>query len=92
MIIVCGRFLAHAGRRQELLDLSRLAVVAARNTEGCIDFAVSPDLIDADRVNILERWTSAEALRAFREDGPGEDISGLVRQFDIEEFEVSARR
>lgn len=90
MIIVCGKLKAHPGRRQELLDLSHLAVVAARNTEGCIDFAVSPDLIDADRVNILERWASAEALRSFREDGPGEDISGLVRQFDIEEYEVSA--
>lgn len=92
MIIVCGNLRAWPGRRQELLDLSHLAVVAARNTEGCIDFAVSPDLVDPDRVNILERWTTAAALQAFREDGPGEDISALVQQFDIEEYEVGAPR
>ena len=92
MIIVCGKLQAHPGRRQELLDLSHLAVVAARNTPGCIDFAVSPDLVDPDRVNILEQWATAESLRAFREDGPGEDISGLVRQFDIEEYEVHVPR
>ena len=92
MIIVCGKLQAHPGRRQELLDLSHLAIVAARNTPGCMDFAVSPDLVDADRVNIIERWATAESLRAFREDGPGEDISGLVRQFDIQEYEVGAPR
>jgi quinol monooxygenase YgiN len=90
MIIVCGKLQAHPGRREDLLELSKLAVVAARNTEGCIDFAVCPDLIDPDRVNIFEQWTNAEALRAFREDGPGEDISGLVRQFDIKKYDVGA--
>lgn len=92
MIIVCGSLQAHPGRREDLLELSKLAVVAARNTQGCVDFAVSPDLIDPDRVNIFEQWTNAEALRAFREDGPGEDISGLVRQFDIKEYDVGAPR
>ena len=90
MIIVCGKLQAHPGRREDLLELSKLAVVAARNTEGCIDFAVSPDLIDLDRVDIFEQWTNDDALRAFREDGPGEDISGLVLQFDIKEYEVGA--
>lgn len=89
MIIVCGKLQAHPGRRQELLDLSHPAVVAARSTEGCIDFAVSPDLVEPDRVNILEQWATREALRAFREGGPGEDISSLVRRFDINEYEVA---
>lgn len=92
MIIVCGRLLVRSGKRQELLDLSRLAVEAARGAKGCIDFAVSPDLLDPDRVNVFEQWTDAEALDRFRSGGPGEDISSLVRQFDVTEYEVRAAR
>jgi quinol monooxygenase YgiN len=88
MIIVCGKLQAYPGRREELLDLSKLAVLAARNTQGCVDFAVSPDLLDPDRVNVFEHWTDAAALEAFRSDGPGEDISGVVQQFDVKEYEV----
>lgn len=92
MIIVCGKLQAFPGRRGDLLELSKLAVLAARNTEGCIDFAVGPDLLDPDRVNVFEQWKDADALQAFREDGPGEDISGLVQEFDVREYEVDAPR
>jgi quinol monooxygenase YgiN len=92
MIIVCGSLQAHPGRREDLLELSKFAVVAARNTQGCVDFAVSPDLIDPDRVNIFEQWTNADALRAFREDGPGEDTSGLIQAFDVREYEAGVLR
>lgn len=92
MIIVCGHLRAMPGRRQRLLELSASAVAQARTTPGCFDYAVSADLLDPDRVNVFERWETAAALTAFRNDGPGEDMSALIESFAVDEFLVPSNR
>ncbi len=89
MIIVFGSLTLAPGQRDAFLRGSRIAVEAARQTDGCLDLAVSPDLLDPDRVNVLEAWESADALERFRGDGPGEDLSDLIRSYDISQREIS---
>jgi quinol monooxygenase YgiN len=45
-------------------------VEEARRAIGCLDVAISADLLDPGRVNIFERWESQTALEAFRRGVP----------------------
>lgn len=41
-------------------------VEQGRRAAGCLDIAISADLIDPGRINIFERWESQEAVETFR--------------------------
>src|SRR5690242_8582641 len=73
MVIVAGYLVVDPDERDAYLESCRGVVEVARRTEGCLDFAVSADLVDPGRVNILERWESRDAVDAFRGDGPSGD-------------------
>jgi len=90
MIIVTGHLVVAPEERDRVVELSREAVVAARATTGCIDFAVSTDSAEPDRVNISERWTDREALDRFRGSGPEGEVGGLIRSFAVDEYEVTS--
>jgi quinol monooxygenase YgiN len=70
-IIVSGTLHVEPDRREAYLA-ARLPIVAhARQAPGCVDFALSADLLDAGRINVYERWRSRDDLRAYRAgDGP----------------------
>ena len=78
MIIVSGRIYVRPGARENFLTRSAAAVVQARRTNGGLDFVVSADPVESDRVNVYEEWESEEALLRFRGDGPGEDLSSSI--------------
>ncbi|WP_417309405.1 putative quinol monooxygenase [Devosia sp.] len=88
MIVVCGHLQIHPGQRDAFLAASRPAVVAARENAACSDFAVSDDLVAPDRVNIFELWDDRAALDAFRDAGPGEDLSAMIAAYHIRELEA----
>ncbi len=90
MIIVAGRLAIVRGSRDEFVRESLPAVEAARATPGCLDFVVAADPLDEDRVNIYEEWTSREALRSFRQDGPGAELAVLIESAQVSEHEVNA--
>lgn len=89
MIIVCGSLRLHLGQRDSFIARSLPSVRAARAAQGCLDFSVSPDPLDPDRANVLERWESHADLQAFRGSGPDDDLSALIRSYDIQELSVS---
>lgn len=86
--IVEGRLRAKPGLRDAFIEKSLDAVLQARDNSSCLDFSVSPDPIDPDRVNIFEKWESRKALENFRESGPENDIFSLVEDFDVHEHEI----
>ena len=45
-------------------------VEKARQADGCLDFAITADLLDPGRVNLFERWEKQAAVEAFRGSGP----------------------
>ncbi|NNE96064.1 MAG: antibiotic biosynthesis monooxygenase [Acidimicrobiales bacterium] len=73
MIIVSGFLKVDPDQRTSYLEGCRHVVRAARATKGCVDFHISADLIEADRINIFEQWESTEAVETFRGSGPTDD-------------------
>ena len=88
-IIVAGKIMIKASSRDAFMERSFKSVKKARESEGCMDFSVSPDLIDSNRVNVFEKWETRQFLEDFREEGPEDDIFSLVESFYINEYEVS---
>jgi quinol monooxygenase YgiN len=90
MIIVAGYLRVAARDREAYLAHSREAVALARSAAGCHDFVVAADPLDPERINIYERWSNREALRAFRGDGPGDELNSLILNAEIDECDIPA--
>jgi heme-degrading monooxygenase HmoA len=88
MLIIAGHLIVAASDRDSYVADCAAAVVAARGAEGCLDFAVSADAVDPQRVNVFERWRTRESLAAFRGDGPEGDIASRILEINVEEYEV----
>lgn len=91
MIIVSGHLRLVPGTREAYLDGCREVVRAARGAPGCLDFALSPDLVEPDRVVVLEVWTDPDSLAAFRGDGIGDDQAGSIVSVAVSEHDASPR-
>ena len=78
------------GRRDDFLSRCTDTVVAARSAPGCIDFALSADLLEPDRVNVFECWRDVESLDRFRETGPGDELVELIVYGDTWQHEVAS--
>jgi quinol monooxygenase YgiN len=88
-VIVAGKLQLKPGKRDEFIQKSLEAVVQARQLDACVDFSVSADPIDDNRVNVLEKWTSRSHLEEFRHSGPDNDSFTLVESFDVTEHEIN---
>jgi quinol monooxygenase YgiN len=88
MIIVAGHLRVAPSDREKLLGLSRQAVMLARANAKCLDYVVGPDLIEADRVNIFERWASRAALEEFRASGPDDGMDSIIQSYSVDEYVV----
>ena len=66
MIIVAGSLIVDPPERDAYLDGCVAVVEAARRAPGCLDFALSPDLLDAARINVFERWETTGRLWSVR--------------------------
>ena len=70
MVIVAGYVAVEPQQRESYLAGCVSVVERARGAAGCLDFAITADLIDPGRVNIFERWESQAAVEAFRRSAP----------------------
>jgi quinol monooxygenase YgiN len=78
MIIVSGSIYVDPARRDEFVARSLESVALARVAPGCLDFVVAADPLQADRVNVYERWQSEAELEAFRGSGPDDDLGSMI--------------
>ena len=92
MVIVSGFLNAKPEDRAAYLATCIPVVEQARVAEGCLDFALSADLVDQSRINVFERWEIQDAVDAFRGAGVGEDQSSMILAADVREFDVTAER
>ena len=92
MVIVSGHLIVAAEDREPYLATCVTVVDAARRTPGCLDFALSADLVDPGRINILERWESQAAVEAFRGDGVDEEQGAAILAASVAEYDVAAVR
>jgi len=89
MIIVAGSVIVDPGQRAAYLDGCVAVVEAARRAPGCLDFALSPDLLDGARINVFERWEREDDLRRFRGSGPDDAQLEALRDIRVAEYTVS---
>jgi heme-degrading monooxygenase HmoA len=87
MVIVSGHLIV--ADREGYLATCREVVEQARSAPGCLDFAISADLVDPARVNLLERWESRATVEAFRGDGVGEEQAATIVSAAVAEYDVA---
>ncbi len=91
IVIVAGQLVVAPEQRSAYLAGCVEVVRAARSAEGCLDFAISEDLLDTSRINVFERWASQAAVEAFRGSGPSEGQKAVILSASIAQWEVVAQ-
>ncbi len=89
MVIVAGHLLVDPAQRGAYLETCRAVVEQARATPGCLDFALSADLVDDRRINIVERWQTQAAVEAFRGSGVDDEQGDVIRSASVAEYDVA---
>jgi quinol monooxygenase YgiN len=67
-------------------------VEQARRAPGCLDFAITADLVDPGRIVILERWETQAAVEAFRGDGVSDQQNAAMLAASVAEYDVAEVR
>ena len=87
-VIVAGHLTIDPERRDEYLRTCEAVVRTARSADGCVDFALGADLVDATRINVFERWRDRPALEAFRDQGPDDGQMAVLLAIEVAEYRV----
>ncbi len=90
MIIVSGWLRVATESRDDYLGECRAVVEAARVAPGCMDFCLSPDLIDPDRINIFEQWETIDAVERFRGSGSSDDQQTAIVGSEVFQHEIAS--
>ncbi len=90
MIIVSGWFRVASENRSTYLVECRSVVEAARCAPGCMDFSLSPDLLDHERINVFEQWETVDAVERFRGSGPSDDQQTLIIEAHVFQHEIAS--
>lgn len=68
----------------------RMSVIeGGRRADGCLDFAITPDLLDPGRVNLFERWESQAAVETFRRSGPSNKQRAAMLSVSVAEYDIA---
>jgi len=89
MVIVAGHIIVEPDQRESYLASCVTVVEQARRAAGCLDFAITADLIEPGRVNIFERWESRVAVEAFRSSGPSDEQGAAILSTSVSEYDVA---
>ena len=92
MVIVAGHIAVEPEQRESYLARCVSVVERARGAAGCLDFAITADLIDSGRINIFERWETQAAVEAFRGSGPSDDQSSGMLSASVAEYDIAEVR
>jgi len=92
MVIVAGHLLVEPAQRDAYLADCVEVVRQARAAAGCLDFAITADLVDPGRIHVFERWASQAAVEAFRGGGPGGAQRAAILSAAVAEYDVTGER
>ena len=89
MIIIAGTLHVQPSDRDRYLAAVVDVTRQARLAPGCLDFAQTPDPLDASRINVYERWETDAHLHRFRTAG-GPDV-GLppLQSADVRKYRIA---
>jgi len=66
VLIVAGHIYVPLKERDAWVTANREILARVRLEPGCIDLAITADMLDPGRVNLFELWESEEHLAAWR--------------------------
>jgi quinol monooxygenase YgiN len=89
MIIVAGHITVDPEQRESYVAGSVSVVEKARGAAGCLDFAMTADLLDPARVNLFERWESQAAVKAFRRSAPRNKQGAAMLSASVAEYDIA---
>jgi quinol monooxygenase YgiN len=89
MVIIAGHIVVDPQQREFYLAGCVDVVEQARRAPGCLDFAVTADLVDPRRIDIFERWESQAAVEAFRGSGPSDEQRAAMLSASVAEYDVA---
>ena len=92
VVIVAGHLVVDPQRRDSYLAGCVDVVRQARRTPGCLDFALSADVIEPGRINVFERWQSQAAVEAFRGSGPSGEQADTIVSASVAEYDIADER
>lgn len=92
MVIVAGHVMVDPAGRNDYLNGCVDVVRQARRAPGCLDFALSADLLEPGRINVFERWESQDAVEAFCGSGPSGEQSVAIVTASVAEYDVGDER
>lgn len=92
MVIVAGHLTLDTAERDDYLASCVDVVEQARRAPGCLDYALSADLVEPGRINIFERWESQQAVESFRGEGPSDEQAAAIRSASVAEYDVAGSR
>ena len=92
MVIVAGHITVDPEQRETYLAGSVSVVEKARRADGCLDFAITADLLDSGRVNLFERWESQAAVKAFRRSAPRNKQRAAMLSASVAEYDITDAR
>jgi quinol monooxygenase YgiN len=90
VIIVSGKIYVDPDARESYLDDCRAVMESARAAPGCLDFALSADLLEPGRINIYEVWESDDRLATFRGSGPSSEQQAEIRDASVHRYRISS--
>jgi quinol monooxygenase YgiN len=89
VIIIAGKLYVDAAARDAYLAGCTKVVEQARAAPGCLDFALSADPNEPDRINVYERWETDEDLQRFRGAGPEPEQTAQIRDAEVSKYRIS---
>jgi quinol monooxygenase YgiN len=89
MVIVAGHITVDPEQRESYLAGCMSVVEKARRAAGCLDFALTADLLDPGRVNIFERWETQAAVETFRGSGPSNKQGAATLSVSVAEYDIA---
>ena len=92
MVIVAGHITVEPQQRESYLAGCVSIVERARGAAGCLDFAMTADLIDPGRLNLFERWESQEAVKTFRRRAPRNQSGAAMLSVSVAEYDIADER
>jgi quinol monooxygenase YgiN len=92
MVIVAGHVTVGPQQREPYLASCVRVVEQGRAAAGCLDLAVTADLIDPGGVNVYERWESQAALEANRRIAPGTGQDEAMLSVSVAEYDIAEVR
>lgn len=88
MIIVSGSIRTDPADRDVYVAGCREVIEQARRAPGCVDFHITADPIELDRINIYEQWVSVADVEAFRGSGPSSEQRAVIRDAEVYQHAV----